>query len=220
MDLQERARRHREAASRLGAPDVRNIRPSIRDFARYVTTERAELCVIAEWRGAGSVADFAREAEKNGAYVVAVAVGEPFGGTAADLRAASEATQLPVLARGIVLDEHDLYRLRDAGADGATVHAALHAPERITSLWKAARSMRMEVVVEATDEASLAAALASESKIVGVSGAAIAHVSRVPKGRVPVLCETGARDEITPLLPHLDAAIVASSDVESYTTLV
>lgn len=200
MDLEELAARHREAVSKLGPADVRNVRPSIRDFARYVTTDRAELCVIAEWRGEGKVADFVREAEAKDAYVIAVWI----GGSLRDIATASSATQLPVLARGIVLDENDLYRARDGGADAATVHAKLHSAERLTALWKTARAMRMEILVEATDEASLATALASEAKIIGVSGSAVAHVTKIPKGRVPVLCE----GDPEAWLPHIDAAIV------------
>ncbi len=216
MDLEELAARHREAAAKLGPPDVRNVQPSIRDFARYVTTERAELCVVAEWRGQGGVAEFARAAEMSGAYVVALGP----EASAAHIREASRATQLPILARGIVLDENDLYRLRDAGADAATVHAKLHAPDRLTALWKAARSMRMEIVVEATDEPSLAAALASEAKVVGVSSAAVAHVRSIPRGIVPVLCEARSPEDVAPLVAHLDAVIVPSADVAAFTGLV
>lgn len=229
MDLAALAEQHR--ARWAGNPaDVRNVRPSIREFERYVTTGRDELAVVGELRRRdpdlgplAAVPDapaFAASVAEGGAYAVCVCVDDAFGGSLDDLRAVSAAVTVPVLARGIVLDEQDLYRLRDAGADAAVVYAALHDPARLTALRKAARSMRIEVLVEVFDGADLDRALASEAALIAVSGTdlsgradlarAKALLERIPtKGRTPILSGGFSKPgELTDLLPLLDAVLV------------
>ena len=54
VDLLALAEQHRTKWETRGPADVRNIGPSIRDFERYVSTERAELSVVGEKRGSGN----------------------------------------------------------------------------------------------------------------------------------------------------------------------
>ena len=170
----------------------------------------------------GNVPDagvFAKAAETGGAYGVSVCVEPAWAGSLLDVRAVSAVCGVPVLARGIVLDENDLYRAREAGADAVVIYAALHDAARLTALRKACRSMHMEALVEATDEASLAIALAAEAPVIGVSGVgadgkpnlrrAAELLARIPKGRVPLLCG-GVRSpaDLAPLLAMVDAVIL------------
>ena len=250
MDLQALVDRHRINASSQAPANLQKISPSMRDFARYVTTVRAELAVIAELRredpdlgtlgSSGKVTDagvFAKAAEAGGAYGVSVCVEPAWAGSLLDVRAVSAVCGVPVLARGIVLDENDLYRAREAGADAVVIYAALHDAARLTALRKACRSMHMEALVEATDEASLAIAIAAEAPVIGVSAPdlkrAAALRGKIPKGRVPVLCG-GVREvgDLTPeLLALIDAVILiepvmavepdaVGSVVSPFTTLV
>lgn len=228
MDLAALAERHRARWAATPA-DVRNVRPSIREFERYVTTNREELAVIGELRridpDRGSLAAvpdvvaFAAAVAEGGAYGVCVCTDDAFGGSLDDLRAVSAASAVPVLARGMIVDEQDLYRLRDAGADAAVLYAAVHQPDRITSLRKVARSMRIELLVEVFDEADLGRALAAESMLIAVSGVdlsgkrdlarAKALLQKIPAGLTPVLCggfSTPA--DLAELLPLIDAAVM------------
>lgn len=223
MDLQALVDRHRIVASSQAPANLQKISPSMRDFARYVTTQRGELAVIAELRREdpdfgtlGKVPDpgvFAKAAEGGGAYGVSVCIEPAWAGTLLDVRAVSAVCGVPVLARGIVLDENDLYRAREAGADAVVVYAALHDAARLTALRKACRSMHMEALVEATDEASLAVAIASEAPVIGVSAPDLKKagelLAKIPKGRVPVLCG-GVRSpvDLAPLLTLVDAVIL------------
>lgn len=252
MDLQALVDRHRINASSQAPANLQKISPSMRDFARYVTTQRAELAVIAELRREdpdlgtlGRVPDagvFATSAETGGAYGVSMCIEPAWAGTLLDVRAASAVCGVPVLARGIVLDENDLYRAREAGADAVIVYAALHDAARLTALRKACRSMHMEAVVEAADEASLARAIEAEVPVIGVSGVgadgrpdlrrAGELLAKIPKGRVPVLCGGIASPvDLAPLLSLVDAVILmeavmavepdsVGSVVEPFTTLV
>lgn len=229
MDLADLAAKHRAAWAAKPA-DVRNVRPSIREFERYVTTGREELAVIGELRRKdpdtgplAAVPDapaFAAAVADGGAYGVCVAADEWLGGSLDDVRAVSAAASIPVLSRGLVLDEQDLYRHREAGADAVVLYAALLDPARITALRKAARSMRIEAMVEVFSEADLANVLASEATILGVSGVRLdtgrpdlAHakalLERIPKGRTPILSGgVRAPADLDGLLPLIDAVIV------------
>lgn len=222
MDLAALAEQHRAKFAGVAA-DVRNVRPSIRDFERYVTTERAELAVVGELRrrdpdrgplaAVPDAAAFATQVADGGAYGVSVCVEDAFGGSLDDLRAVSAAVSVPVLAHGIVLDEQDLYRARDAGADAVVVHAALHDAARLGALRKAARSMRIEIVVLSFGEQDFETALASEATLLAVSGAdltlARSLLARVPKGRAPILFGgVSHADEMGPLLPHVDTVVL------------
>src|SRR5207302_8071182 len=55
--------------------------------------------------------------ERAGASAVSILVDARFGGSWDDLRAAREATRLPLLAKGFFSTEDDLRIARDAGAD-------------------------------------------------------------------------------------------------------
>ena len=228
MDLAAHAEKHR-ARWAASPADVRNVKPSIREFERYVTTNREELAVVGELRridpdrgslaAVPDVAAFAAAVAEGGAYGVCVCTDEVFGGSLDDLRAVSAAVSVPVLARGMVVDEQDLYRLRDAGADGAILYAAVHTPDRITTLRKVARSMRIELLVEVFGDEDLERALAAEAMLIGVSGTdlsgkrdlarAKALLEKIPQGLTPVLCggfSTAA--DLAELLPLIDAVLV------------
>lgn len=222
MDLAALAEQHRAKFAGVAA-DVRNVRPSIRDFERYVTTERAELAVVGELRrkdpdhgplaAVPDAAAFAKEVADGGAYGVSVCVEDAYGGSLDDVRIVSAAVSVPVLAHGIVLDEQDLYRARDAGADAVVVHAALHDATRLTALRKAARSMRIEIVVLSFGEDDFAKALASEATLLAVSGSDLSLaktlLARVPKGRAPILYGgVSSPSELEPLLPHVDTVVL------------
>ena len=228
MDLQDLASKHRARWAATPA-DVRNVRPSIRELERYLTTGRDELSVVGELRRKdpdrgplAAVPDppaFAADVEAGGAYGVCVCTDEAFGGSLDDLRAIAAASTVPVLARGIVLDEQDLYRLREAGADGAILLPALLDAARLTALRKAARSMRMEVLVESFTAEDLGTALASEASLIAVSGVdlngthdlarAKSLLERIPKGRTPVLTGGVTKpEELGELLSLIDAVVL------------
>lgn len=228
MDLAALTEKHRARWAATPA-DVRNVRPSIREFERYVTTNREELAVIGELRridpDRGSLAAvtdpaaFGAAVAEGGAYGVCVCTDDVFGGSLDDLRAVSATATVPVLARGMIVDEQDLYRLRDAGADAAVLYAAVHTPERITALRKVARSMRIELLVEVFGDDDLARALDAESMLIGVSGVdlsgkrdlarAKALLEKIPPGLTPVLVGGFSKPEdLTDLLPLIDAVVV------------
>ena len=147
----------------------------------------------------------ARAYEAGGAAAISVLC-EPhwFKGSIDDLRAVRAAVSVPVLAKEFVVDERQLAILREAGADLVLLLAVLHPRARLARLVKRALALGLEPLVEAHDERELAAALATEARLIGINNRDLrtltVDTSRadrlralVPDDRL-VIAESGARD--------------------------
>jgi len=112
----------------------------------------------------------ARAYEAGGASAISVLC-EPhwFGGSVSDLRAVRTAVTLPILAKEFVVDERQLPVLRAAGADMVLLLASVLSPARLARFVKLARKLGLEPLVEAHDERELRAALATETRIIGLN---------------------------------------------------
>jgi len=110
-----------------------------------------------------------------GASVVSILCDGPFfDGAWSDLSRARDALDragrpVPLLAKEFVLDELQLDRARDAGADAVLLIARILEPGRLAELHAAARARGLWPMVEVVDEAELAAALSAGARIVGVN---------------------------------------------------
>ena len=150
-----------------------------RDFERALTAG-LRPAIIAEFkRSSPSAGAIARDAdagrvaaayEKAGAVALSVLT-EPdrFGGSFADLRAAREATSLPVLCKDFVIDA---YQVREAAAEGADaillIVAALDDRD-LRGFIALARELGMAALVEVHDSTELDAAVRAGARIVGVN---------------------------------------------------
>ncbi|MEA2576606.1 MAG: indole-3-glycerol phosphate synthase, partial [Chloroflexota bacterium] len=112
----------------------------------------------------------ARAYEAGGAAVISVLC-EPhwFHGSIDDLRAVRAAVSIPVLAKEFVVDERQLPQLRAAGADLVLLLAVLHPRARLGRLVERALALGLEPLVEAHDERELAAALATDARLIGIN---------------------------------------------------
>jgi indole-3-glycerol phosphate synthase len=115
-------------------------------------------------------AALAAEYEANGAAAVSVLTDQRFfGGSLDDLRAAQQATGLPVLRKDFVLDPYQVYETRAVGADALLLIVAALDDETLLQLHSLARVLGMAALVEVHDEAELRRALAIRPAIVGVN---------------------------------------------------
>lgn len=173
-----RARKLREAEA-LGEVDVRNVTPSVRDFAYYVGTNRREVTVVPVLmrREPGGAPiperlDFAAlvpEAEEAGALAFAVCTDAVLhGGSEQDLALVARLSGVPVLRVDFPVRESQLYRSRLLGADAALLHASLLDEPEIARLLAVGRHMHMECVVEAADLAGIDRAVAAGARIVSI----------------------------------------------------
>ncbi len=76
---------------------------------------------------------------------------------------------VPLLAKEFVLDGAQVARAHASGADAVLLIARIVTADELTDLARDCRARGMEPLVEVTDEAELARALAAEARVVGVN---------------------------------------------------
>jgi indole-3-glycerol phosphate synthase len=155
--------------------------PPVRDFAGALRRPDGGLAVIAEIKrrspSKGDLApdldpaDTARAYAAGGAACLSVLTDGPFfGGELDDLRAAREASGLPVLRKDFTVDPLQLVEARAAGADAALlIVAALPDDGLLRALHETATGLGLAVLVETHDEPELDRALALGPHVVGVN---------------------------------------------------
>jgi len=141
---------------------------------------RPGLSLIAEFKrrspsagelqpGAG-VAETVRAYERGGAAALSILTEErQFGGSLHDLRAAREASDLPILRKDFIVDPYQLYESAANGADAVLlIVAALHVDE-LGALYAQARELDLDCLVEVHDEAELERALEIDADVLGIN---------------------------------------------------
>jgi len=150
-----------------------------RGFCDHITASRG-LAVIAEIKrrspSKGDIAPeldpaaLAREYAQGGACCLSVLTdGEFFGGTAGDLRAAREASGLPVLRKDFTVSEADVCDARIIGADAVLLIAAVLDDDELGRLHTLTHELAMDALVEVHDESDLERALDLGAELVGVN---------------------------------------------------
>ena len=152
-----------------------------RDFAGGLRRDDGRLAVIAEIkRRSPSKGDLAPDLdpavtakayEAGGAAALSVLTDGPFfGGTVADLQAASESTALPILRKDFVIDESQIWEARAIGADAILlIVAAIPDDQLLRELQVLATELELATLVEAHDADEVERALAAGARIVGVN---------------------------------------------------
>jgi indole-3-glycerol phosphate synthase len=210
-----------------------SARPQPRPFIEAVT--RPGMSVIAEHKRRSPSAGVIREDasveeivcgyERGGAAALSVLT-EPnhFGGSLEDLRQARAVTALPVLRKDFLVDRYQLYEAAAAGADAVLLIVAALEPDELAHLFREARSLDLDVVVEVHDEEELEAALDVDAEIIGINNRDLSDfsvdvertyelLSDVPAGKT-VVSESGfsTREELDELeRVGVDAVLIGAS---------
>ena len=213
-------RRRADLASELaGPPADPGAGPSPRRFVdpflRPGTHVIAEVKRSSPSAGAisGSTLDIVAQARAyaaGGAAAISVLC-EPhwFGGSVDDLRRVRAAVSIPVLAKEFVVDRRQLAHLRAAGADAVLLLAVLHPTvDALRSLADEARSLGLEPLVEAHDEAELEVAVASGARVVGINNRDLRTLE----------VDTTRADRLRPLVPD-DRLVIAESGLRDPRTV-
>jgi indole-3-glycerol phosphate synthase len=112
----------------------------------------------------------AREYESGGAAALSVLTDEHFfQGSLADLKAARQATGIPVLRKDFTLDEYHVVEAAAHGADAILLIAAILDAARIRALRELAAAYGMAALVETHSESELDIALEGGADLVGVN---------------------------------------------------
>src|SRR6202167_37880 len=127
-----------------------------------------------------------------------------FGGSAADLGAARQASGLPVLRKDFTVQEADVADARLMGADAVLLIATALSDAELTACATLADQLGLAALVEVHDASELTRALAAGARLIGVNQRdlrtfqvdherACALAARIPPGGVAV-AESGIRD--------------------------
>jgi indole-3-glycerol phosphate synthase len=166
---------------------------------------------------AARVEDVVPSYETGGARAVSVLVDAAFAGSLDDLRAARNATSLPLLAKGFFSTEEHLREVREAGADAALLILRDLDDATTARLMHAAEELGLDTLVEAHDEDELERATRLDALVIGVNardlgtfnidrGAQLALVAKAPRDRV-IVAESAIHTRA-----HAAAAELAGAD--------
>jgi indole-3-glycerol phosphate synthase len=179
------ARTREELVDRkLAVPEARLIeagearRAELRPFAAALA--RPGLSVIAEHKrsspSAGVIrADLALEDvvwayERGGARALSVLTeGPSFAGSLDDLRAAREASTLPILRKDFMIDPYQVHEALAAGADAILLIVAALTPAELVELRELAEAVGLATLVEVHDQRELEIAAGSGARIIGIN---------------------------------------------------
>src|SRR6186997_461697 len=161
-----------ELESRLSGRDDRPFNEAL---------TRPGLSLIAEFKrrspSAGALApesiEIARQVvayEQGGAAALSVLTDEPhFGGSLADLRAARAACGLPIIRKDFIVDPYQLYEAAANGADAVLLIVAALDDDDLRSLYREARAIDLDCLVEVHDEPELDRALEAGAEVIGIN---------------------------------------------------
>jgi indole-3-glycerol phosphate synthase/phosphoribosylanthranilate isomerase len=155
-------------------------------------------------RPGGDVAAVARSYQAAGARAMSVLVDARFGGSNADLRAAREASSLPLLAKGFFSSPAELSELARAGADAVLLLLCDLDDATCRELMACAAQLGLDTLVEAHDEEELRRATALGAPVIGVNARDLSSFA-IDRGRQLELLARGPRDRV----------LVAESAIES-----
>ena len=176
-------------------------------------------------REGSEVSEIVQAYERGGAAALSVLT-EPFhfAGSLDDLRAARGATHLPVLRKDFIVDRYQLYESAAVGADAILLIVAALDPDVLAELYREARGLDLDVLVEVHDEDELKGALEVDADVIGINNRDLGDfsvdiertyelLSDVPAGKT-VVSESGftTREELDELdRVGVDAVLVGET---------
>jgi indole-3-glycerol phosphate synthase len=104
-----------------------------------------------------------------GATALSVLTDAHFRGTLGDLAVVREAVACPLLQKDFVIDEYQLWEARARGADAVLLIVAILEPGELESLYRAARGLELDALVEVHDEGELEAAGTLGADLIGIN---------------------------------------------------
>jgi indole-3-glycerol phosphate synthase len=117
-----------------------------------------------------SLSEVATAYERGGASAMSVLTEGPnFGGSLADLAAARQAVELPILRKDFIVDAYQVHESLAAGADAILLIVAALTPDELEGLHRLAGELGLAALVEVHDAAELAIARAAGATLIGIN---------------------------------------------------
>ena len=112
----------------------------------------------------------AKEYEALGASAISVLTDKSFfNGSMDDLRAVSDAVDLPILCKDFIIDPVQIDQAKAAGANIILLIVAALDYDELTNLYHYAKDLDLEVLVEVHDEDEMERALNLDAEIIGIN---------------------------------------------------
>jgi len=177
-DTRDEVARRRERMPLARLEEAIAARPEGRPFQEALT--RPGVSLIAEHkrrspsagtiREGASVTEIVRAYERGCAAALSILT-EPFhfGGSLDDLRAAREASTLPILRKDFIVDPYQLYEAAVGGADAILLIVAALDDSSLRLLHDEARGLDLDCLVEVHDERDLERALGVDCDVIGIN---------------------------------------------------
>jgi indole-3-glycerol phosphate synthase len=177
-----------------------------------------------ELRADADPAALARAYEAAGAAAVSILVDDRFGGRWDDLRAARDASRVPLLAKGFFSGRTDLETARQCGADAALLLLRDLDDSASAQFLADAAELGLDVLVEAHNAEELGRAVRADAEVIGVNARDLSTfridrrtqlelVARAPRDRV-IVAESGLESRAQGAAAELagaDAILVGST---------
>ena len=109
-----------------------------------------------------------------------------------DLRAAREASYLPILRKDFVVDPYQLYEAAANGADAVLLIVAALSDRGLAELYDEARGLDLDCLVEVHDEPDLERALSVGVDVIGINNRNLADMSVDVQTTVDLLTDVPA----------------------------
>jgi indole-3-glycerol phosphate synthase len=108
--------------------------------------------------------------ETGGAAAISVLTDQRFfEGSLGDLRKVQDAVSLPILRKDFIISDQQVYESRLAGADAILLIVAALTDSELQNLYRLARSVGLDVLVETHDEPEVERALRVGATVIGVN---------------------------------------------------
>ena len=128
-----------------------------------------------------------------------------FKGDLIDLTTARQATQLPLLCKGFILESYQVYEARSYGADAVLLIAAVLSLSELSALIEVTQGLGMAALVEVHSEPEVKKAIDAKGNLIGINNRNLADFS----------VDLGTTSKLRSLIPP-NITVVSESGIKSY----
>ena len=139
------------------------------------------------------MAETVRAYERGGAAALSILTEERhFGGSLHDLRAAREASDLPILRKDFIVEPYQLYEAAANGADAVLLIVAALDDQGLAALYGEARAVDLDCLIEVHDERDLERALMIDADVIAINNRDLEDLSVDVETTVELLTDVPA----------------------------
>jgi indole-3-glycerol phosphate synthase len=109
-----------------------------------------------------------------------------FGGSTDDLTVIRANIESPILRKDFIVDEYQIIEARSIGADAILLIIGLHSADKLEQLFRFARSLSLEVLVEVHDEKDISY-IPDDARLIGINSRNLASLRVEPENHTRLI---------------------------------